>query len=174
MITQTNTSVDNSTIANSIFDVVIQFLQQNNWSFFQHETEPILRMNYQGEHGEWVCTAKTREQHGQLIVYSSLPVNVPENKRLTVAEFLTRANFGLIVGNFEMDLNDGELRYKTYSIAAKGSDISTDLIGQLIFANVMIMDRYLPGIMSVIYANVSPETALMQVERLAISEDEKQ
>lgn len=171
MMTQTNTNVNTSTITNSVFEVVSKFFQDNNWSFSQHETEPILKMNYQGENGEWICTAKTREEHHQFIFYSSLPVNVPENKRLAVAEFLTRANFGLIVGNFEIDLNDGEVRYKTSSIEAKDSSISTDLIGQLIFANVMIMDRYLPGIMSVIYANVSPEAALIKVEGLVISED---
>ncbi|MBD2436570.1 YbjN domain-containing protein [Nostoc sp. FACHB-110] len=164
MITQTNTNIDTSTITNSLLAVVINFLQQHNWSFSQHATEPILKMSYQGENGEWLCTAKTREEHRQFIFYSSLPVSVPENKRLAVTEFLTRANFGLIVGNFEMDLQDGELRYKTYSIEAEGCNINPDLIGQLIFANLMIMDRYLPGIMSVIYANVAPELALKQVE----------
>ena len=26
------------------------------------------------------------------------------------AEFLTRANYGLVFGNFEMDMHDGEIR----------------------------------------------------------------
>lgn len=40
-------------------------------------------------------------------------LQVPEELRPGVAEFITRANYGLIRGNFEMDFNDGELRYKT-------------------------------------------------------------
>lgn len=164
MIELTNTLHVEAKKQKSILENVISFLTTNNWSFSQHKTEPILKIGYQGENGEWICTAKTREEHRQFLFYSYFPVNVPENKRQAVAEFLTRANFGLIVGNFEMDFNDGELRYKTYGIDAQGSSLDTDLIGQLIFANVMIMDQYLPGIMSVIYAHVSPEIALMQVE----------
>ncbi|WP_427159631.1 YbjN domain-containing protein [Aliinostoc sp. HNIBRCY26] len=171
MIELTNTLNMEAKAQNSILEDVISFLTTNNWSFSQHKTEHLLKIGYQGENGEWLCTVKTREQHRQVIFYSSFPVNVPENKRVAVAEFLTRANYNLIVGNFEMDWHDGEVRYKTYGIDAEGSGLSHDLIGQLIFANIMIMDRYLPGIMSVIYANVSPEAALMQVEGLEISED---
>ncbi len=38
------------------------------------------------------------------------------------------------------------------------------LVRQLVYANVMIMDQYLPGIMAVIYGNVSPIEAVAQVE----------
>jgi hypothetical protein len=145
-------------------DTVINFFKENNWSFSQHETEPILQMGYQGENGEWMCTAQTREQPRQFIFYSTCTVKAPEKKRLAVAEFLTRANYSLIVGNFEMDFQDGEVRYKTYSIDVENNTLSSALIGQLIYLNVMTMDRYLPGIMSVIYANISPEEAMIQIE----------
>ena len=37
----------------------------------------------------------------------------PEEMRVPMAEFLTRANYGLRIGNFEMDFEDGEVRYKS-------------------------------------------------------------
>lgn len=45
--------------------------------------------------------------------YYATPIKVPAERRAVVNEFITRANYGLTNGNFEMDLNDGELRYKT-------------------------------------------------------------
>ena len=45
--------------------------------------------------------------------YHVVPIKVPEEQRIAVNEFITRANYGLTIGNFEMDFNDGELRYKT-------------------------------------------------------------
>ena len=45
--------------------------------------------------------------------YHIAPIKVPEEQRVAVNEFITRANYGLTNGNFEMDFNDGELRYKT-------------------------------------------------------------
>lgn len=148
----------------SIFDVVINFFKENNWSVSQHETEPILHMGYQGENGDWTCTVRTREKPSQFVFYSVCPVNIPQKKRLVIAEFLTRANFGLIVGNFEMDLQDGEVRYKTYAINGKNNLLNSELIGQLIFVNVMTMDKYLPALMSVLYANVSIDQAIQQIE----------
>lgn len=43
----------------------------------------------------------------------------PENKRLAVAEILTRANLGMIIGNLELAFVDREIRYKT-SIDVEG------------------------------------------------------
>ncbi|PZO37073.1 MAG: hypothetical protein DCF19_19810 [Pseudanabaena frigida] len=149
----------------SIFDVVVNFFKENNWSFLQHETEPILRMGYQGENGDWTCTVRTREEPSQFVFYSVCPVNIPPKKRLAIAEFLTRVNFGLIIGNFEMDLQDGEVRYKTYGIGGAENSLDLPIIGRLIFINTMTMDKYLPSIMSVVYANVSIDEAIKQIEQ---------
>lgn len=80
-----------------------------------------------------------------------------------MAEYLTRANYGLVLGNFEMDFRDGEVRYKT-SIDVEGAEIVPGLIRNLVYANVITMDRYLPGLLSVIYGNLTPHEAITQVE----------
>lgn len=82
-----------------------------------------------------------------------------------MAEFLTRANYGLMIGNFEMDFNDGEIRYKT-SIDVEGDNLSSALLKQLVYANVMTMDQYLPGIIAVIDGNISPVDANAKIEAL--------
>jgi hypothetical protein len=148
----------------STFDTVVNFLKENNWSFLQHETEPILQMGYQGENGNWTCIIRTREDQSQTVFYSVCPVNIPVKKRLAIAEFLTIVNFGLIVGNFEMDFQDGEVRYKTYTINGENNPLNSELIGQLIFVNVMTMDKYLPALMSVLYANIPIDQAIQQIE----------
>ena len=127
------------------------------------EQEPALQMSFQGENGQWMCFVKVREEQEQLIFYSISPVKVAENKRLVMAEFLSRANFGLSIGNFELNFADGEIRYKT-SIAAKGNGVNSALIGQLIFANLLTMDEYLPGIMSIIYTELSAVEVIAQIE----------
>jgi len=150
--------------SSSSFEILLNFFQENDWSFSQHETEPILRMSYQGENGEWNCVAKTRENPDQLVVYSLYPIKVPKKKRLEIAELITKINYGLIVGNFEMDFQDGEVRYKTYAINGENNPLNSELIGQLIFVNVMTMDKYLPALMSVLYANIPIDQAIQQIE----------
>lgn len=146
-----------------IFSTVVNFFTEDNWSFSQIEDEPILRMKFKGKNGKWQCYAQVREAHEHFVFYSLGEVNVPENKRFAIAEFLTRANYGLIIGNFELDFSDGQIRYKT-SIDIEDTELNSALIKQLVYANVLTMDKYLPGIMKVIYGEVSPQEAIAQIE----------
>lgn len=66
-------------------------------------------------------------------------------------------------GNFEMDFEDGEIRYKT-SIDVEGESLSFALIKKLVYANVTMMDEYLPGIIAAIKSNVSAKDAIAQIE----------
>lgn len=135
----------------------------DNWPLYQIEGKQILQMAFQGENGKWTCYAKARVEQEQFVFYSVFPSLASENKRLSVAEFITRANSGMIIGNFELDFANGEIRYKT-SINVKGDRLDSVLIRQLVYANVIMMDEYLPGIMSVMYGDVSPESAIAQIE----------
>ncbi|MEG4633670.1 YbjN domain-containing protein [Microcoleus sp. AR_TQ3_B6] len=145
------------------FEEIVNFFEEDGWPFVQIEGEPLLQMVFQGENGKWTCYAKARDDQEQFIFYSVCPVNTPDSKRLAVAEFLTRANSGMIIGNFEMDFEDGEIRYKT-SIDVEDDSLSSGLIKRLVYANVMMMDAYLPGMMSVIYGDVTPVDAIAQIE----------
>jgi len=148
----------------SIYQAVIHFFTEDDWSFTKLQGEPILQMTFQGENGRWTCYAKVKENQQQFIFYSLCPIAIPEDKRSTIAEFLTRANYGMTIGNFELDFNDGEIRYKT-SIDVEGDRLTSALIKNLVYTNVMMMDTYLPGIQAVLEGTASPEAAIQQVER---------
>lgn len=146
-----------------ILETIINFFQADDWAFIQIPRQPALQIPFQGENGRWNCYARARREQNQFVFYSICPVNAPENKRQAVAEFIARANSGMIVGNFELDFEDGEISYKT-SIDVEGDRLSFALIKRVVYANVTMMDEYLPGIMSVIYSNVSPADAIAQIE----------
>ena len=145
-----------------IFDSVQQFFTEDEWPF-SDIGDNVLRTNFQGESGQWACFAQTREEQNQFVFYSVCPLSVPEDKRAVMADFLTRANYGMILGNFEMDFDDGEVRYKT-SIDSNGDDLTPTFIRPLIYANVLMMDKYLPGVMAVTYGNIGPVEAIADIE----------
>lgn len=147
----------------NIYEEIINFFTADDWFFVQVPGQPALQIAFQGENGKWNCYARARVEQQQFVFYSMCPVNAPENKRLAIAEFLTRANSGIIIGNFELDFADGEISYKT-SIDVEGDRLSFALIQGVVYANVTMMDEYLPGIMSVIYGNLSPKEAIAQLE----------
>jgi len=148
--------------APTIHQAVAAFLRADRWAHEAMPGQPVHRVFYQGHNGRLICFAQARNEENQLLFYSYCPESVPEDRRLAMAEFLTRANYGLALGNFEMDMNDGELRFKT-SIDVEGATLTPELIRPVIYANVLTMDEYLPAILAVIRAEKSPAEALDMV-----------
>jgi hypothetical protein len=146
-----------------ILDTAVNFFIQDDWPFTQTNGQPVLQLAFHGDSGTWTCLFQAREEQAQCIFYSVCPVNAPDHKRMAMAEFLTRVNYSTVIGNFEMDLSDGEVRYKT-SIDVQDDHLSSNLVRNLIYTNVVIMDRYLPAIMNVIYGNVPPAEAIAKIE----------
>ncbi len=147
----------------SIFESVTNFFQEEEWQFQIVQEKQTLRLVFQGNNGKWDCYAKAREEKQQFVFYSLCPIQVPSEKLQAIAEFITRANYGMIIGNFELDFNEGEIRYKT-SIDVDGDNLSFALIKQMVYANVMMMDEYLPGIIATIKNNISPLDAIAEIE----------
>ncbi|MBW4507264.1 MAG: YbjN domain-containing protein [Scytonematopsis contorta HA4267-MV1] len=146
-----------------IFEEVIKFFKQEQLSFEQMRGVPIIKMSFQGHNGIWNCYASIRENQEQFIFYSICPVKAPENKLVAVAEFLIRANYGMAIGNFELNFDDGEICFKT-SIDVEGDRLSYALIKKIFYTNVSMMDEYLPGFLSVIDDNVFPKDAITKIE----------
>jgi hypothetical protein len=146
-----------------MFDTMIAFFADDDWPYDQLEEMPAIRTGFSGENGKWMCFAHVREELEQFVFYSVLPVNAPPPRRAAVAEFITRANSGMIIGNFEMDYNDGEVRYKT-SVDVEGSELTLPLVRQLVYANVSTVDHYLPGLMSMLYTDITPAEAIAKIE----------
>jgi hypothetical protein len=146
-----------------IMTTLMAFFDQEDWSYVQVADRPILKLGFTGKNGNWTCYAQVRELDEQFVFYSICPLNVPERKRPAVMEFLTRANYGLVIGNFEMDLDDGEIRYKA-SLDAESCELSLGMVKNAVYANVLMMDKYLPGILSILGGNVPPAEAIDEIE----------
>ncbi|MGM8870981.1 YbjN domain-containing protein [Psychrobacter sp. 2Y5] len=55
---------------------------------------------------------RVQEKEGLLAVYGILPFLIPESHQSAAMLLITQINYDMIVGNLEMDVNDGEIRYK--------------------------------------------------------------
>jgi hypothetical protein len=139
---------------------VAGYLSRHQWPY--EDRGQALATPVAGKNGSWVAFFEIREEDDQLLVYSIIPFDVPEVRRTEAARYLTRANFGLAIGNFELDLDDGEVRYKT-SIDVEGAQIVEPLIDHLFLANVVTVDRYLNGLRAVIEGDAA-EVAVAAAE----------
>lgn len=155
----------------SIESVVEQFLDEEGWSYGRHEEHPVFHFGLTGENAQFMCYFLMDEQNEQVAAYVASPNTVPVEKRQVVAEFITRANFGLKFGNLEMDMDDGDLRAKA-SIDVEGGMLTTTMVRNLIGAAITTMDRYFQAMMSVIFAGVDAKIAVRNAESIASIPDE--
>ena len=143
------------TTTTSLYAAMEQFFKEDQWPSLLLDGRTVLTMNFEGQNAKWTCYAQAREEQQQFIFYSLCPINAPTDKRAAVAEYLTRANYGLVIGNFEMDLEDGEIRYKT-SFDCENIPLTSALFKNVVYPNVFMMDRYLPGILAIVYSEAVP------------------
>jgi hypothetical protein len=127
------------------------------------EEKTIYRMIFSGKNAQITCYAQIRTELEQFLFYALAPVKVPPEALAKAAEYLTRANYGLRIGNFELDYRDGEIRYKS-SLDFEGVELTAELIRNTIYPAVQTLDRYMPGLMNILYADVSPQDAIQDIE----------
>jgi hypothetical protein len=146
-----------------LLEAVIRGLEASGRRFGRDKDRPILFMGNAGRNGIYPCVLRVSEEHPIVIFYSHVQCKVPPEKRQAVAEFIARANHGILVGNLELDLSDGEIRYKS-SIALADGELTPGMADTLVGVNVSTLDRYLPGIMSLLWNDVSAEDAVALAE----------
>lgn len=146
-----------------IYKQVQTFLKTDGWPVIEVEPTTVLQVTFQGDNAQWLCYAQIQEDNRQLVFYSMLPTQVSEEKRMAIAQFIIRANNGLALGNFELDLGDGTIRFKT-SLRSPNSDVSVDVIKDVVYTNVLTVDHYLPGIFQILYSHTEPDVAIAHIE----------
>ena len=149
-----------------MWSTMIDFFEEIGWESYpmvDHDPMMIEAHYEQADVGAWTCYAVARKTQEQCLFYSECPIQVPSDRWLAVAEFLTRVNYGIPIGNFEMNLDNGEIRFKT-GIDIEGDRLSMPLFKGIVQANLAMMAQYLPGIIRVGLEGVSPMGAIKELE----------
>jgi len=119
------------------------FLQAHELEFEQLN-ERLIRLRFESPDGEWVCLIRLEEAEDACVVYSVFPILIPDRQREAVALALMSANYDSVRGNFEMDHEDGELRFRT--VLASASRTTASELGPMLAEHVESMARYMPAI----------------------------
>jgi len=89
------------------------------------------------------CSFRFDKTGDVLQIYIQYPVLVKEKFRPAAMEFITRANYGLVIGNFEMDAKDGEIRYHASHLMEENI-LTEETIRRLFWTAMGTADRYFP------------------------------
>ena len=143
----------------ALFQTVRAYFDDNDWPVDVHDELPIVRMSYEGEHGSWPVYTRVYDERDQVAVLCTLPDLVAPKARKAVAELLARANFDLPYGSWEMDFDDGEVRFRT-SIDVSRAKLTDGLLDPMVRTGLSVVDEFLPSLQAVASGKLSPAKAI--------------
>ena len=132
-----------------LFEQVKGCFAELGWPFHEVTGQDILTIPYEGDGGPGVLVATVGEEHRILTVFARAPFDCPPERRGSLGEFITRANYAMTHGGFDLDLDDGEIRFKTGSDLANLPFEAASLQARAGYA-VASMDFYLPALRAVV------------------------
>ena len=92
---------------------------------------------------------------------SVFPLHAEEKARPAIAEFLTRANYEINLGCFDMDFEDGEIRYKMAQFC--GATVPTyEQIQKIFYVAITTINHYGNGIAKTLLSLGTPKGNLAE------------
>jgi hypothetical protein len=144
-------------------DVLRAFFESEGINVETADDGRVMRVAFQGENGRFLGFVRAGDAAGVLVLYTLCPIEVPADRMSDALELVARLNSTSVLGNLELDVDAGTMRYKT-SIDVEGAELTEDLVANLVWSNVASLDRMLPAITAVVVKGARPRDAAQAIE----------
>ena len=151
----------------SIAAALNNFLTKDNWKFFFDKEKGIFcfGLSISSKIKKVQYYVQVRQEDYKVCAVSPIGAEADDHEQMAkMAEFVCRANYGLNNGNFELDLRDGEIRYKCYVDCAGSIQPTEDVVRNSIYCPAMMFEKYAPGIVDIIFGDLSAKEAVDKCE----------
>lgn len=109
------------------------------------------------------CYIEVRKTYRQVIIRTIANTIIPQERRKQIAEFFTRLNYILTLGNFAMNLETGEYEFRCAYLYDELSVDTEDIFSENLFRTFRVLDDFLPGIMGITYGNKVPQAEFLRL-----------
>lgn len=147
-----------------IVDAVRDWLDNDDWQYDYDAEKHLIKSGINLKSKIKSCRILIDIKEQSYIVYLLSPINGDPEKLTELIKYLTMANYGLINGNFELDVRDGEIRYKSYVNCEGIESISENIIRDSVYVGCAMMDRYGDGIAALAFGFSDADTEIQKAE----------
>lgn len=136
---QTDTSQEDARpTATDIVDYLKHYFDQQQWRYTHYRPKSSdpqrshhLSLRMRNKQINCGYLFRIQESNHLLAVYGILPFLIPESHQSAAMLLMTQINYDMLIGNLEMDVNDGEIRYK-HAIDVEAVGINDDIVEHLL------------------------------------------
>ena len=148
----------------AIVDAVRDFLDEDDWHYEYDAERNVIRASVTLD-----CKLKSarmiiRFRKTDYNVYMVAPISADPENLGEVLRFTAQANYGLASGNFEVDVDDGEIRYKSYVDCDGLETLPKELFDDGISACGAMMERYGNGFAALAMGFSDADTEIKKAE----------
>ena len=150
-------------VQETMINLLCDYFVQREVHFSRRDDGVVVESNLRGTARLFRLVLEV-EEPGDLLLLRVPILYVPEKQRPAMAEALTRANYSLFIGCFEMDLSDGELQFRAGFPLADGTMTYQQFV-DLIGAAHHAVDDYDRAFHRLLYGDdLSPAEVIAEVE----------
>ena len=142
------------------FDTLVGHFESNGLNFNSDQEHKVVFFTICGDAAVYTCRFRITHEDDVLQIDLALPVLARQPKvRDQVLELVARANRGLPVGRFDLDLSDGQVTFHI-GHAFGSSGLQDEDVRRLFSTAMATVDRYFPALMRLMYGGHTPEDAV--------------
>ncbi len=159
----------NMTRAAEMIKEVAGYLEQDGMRFTVRDDEPAIEAAFRLKSLSVDVRLVAVDAPLRFCALVALPLIVPEDRRPAMAEAVTRANYGMWLGNFDLGMSDGRLGFRIAVPVADGT-LTLEQFRYLVGIALGTVDRYHRAFCRLVYADdLSPAEVIAEVE-MAVEE----
>ena len=123
---------------------------------FENNDKDAWFFGVQSHNSCLTCRVHSREEQNQVLVLIQCPVKLPPDARDDGCRLLNQINWKLVVGSFEMDQSDGEIRFRI-GIDTDDLELTPEAVARMVGCATMMMDKHLPQLLALLNSDAESE-----------------
>jgi hypothetical protein len=142
------------------FELLVHHFESNNFRFHADPESQAVQFFISGDCAVYNCRLQLTHDNDLIQVRVHYPVSARDHKiRPLVAEALARANHGMSIGNFDIDMDSGEISYHLGQVIG-GNGLNDEIVGGAFSTAISTANRYFSAVMRVMFAGHTPADAV--------------
>lgn len=152
---------DKNEASRTLLDAVGDMLREDDWKFDMVPEHNLISTVVRTKVTSLPVLIRTYGPGNSLAIHVMCPTKVPLEKKALALEFINACNYGLMTGNFEMDMDDGEVRFRT-SLRNGQEPITRELMKFHLLLAIRMMDDAYPALMGTVFGGLTPAEGAKQ------------
>ena len=127
--------------AKDVFDTLCSMLENLEFKYEKNPEELVIKTVCRGDDLPIAVRFRIDPKWQLISLLSTIPVSIPEDKRMEMAIAVSVANYPMVDGSFDYDITDGTILFRMTS-SFLDSLISEELLKYMLLVSCNTVDEY--------------------------------